>query len=84
MGQEVPIEAEIYRDDVAGTCKMAYFKPYRAKMGFQAPTIWHYVCSGFSENCSNFKNPFLAKARRAKKTHKMRRGAPRQIYLAIF
>ena len=57
MGQEVPIEAEIYRDDVAATSKMAYFKPYRAKMGFRTATVSHYVFSGFSENLSIFKNP---------------------------
>ena len=53
-------------------------------MGFWTATIWHYVFSGFSEKLSIFKNPFLAKSRRATKTHKMRRGAPTQIYFAIF
>ena len=68
VGKEVPIEAEMYRDDVAAISKMAYFKPY------------HYVFSGFGENLSIFKNPFLAKSRRATKTHKLRRGAPTQIF----
>ena len=54
-------------------------------MGFWTATIWHYVFSGFNENVSIFKNPFLAKSRaRHQKAQKWGGGAPTQIYFAIF
>ena len=51
----MPIEAGIFRDDVAATPNMAYFGPYRAKMGFAASTVLHDVYSGFNENLSILK-----------------------------
>ena len=58
----MPIQGEIFRDHVAATSKMAYFKPYRAKVGFRTATVSHYVFSGFSKKLSILKTPFLAES----------------------